>query len=729
MRLIPHSYNGFLFQQTNKVASDFINPYDWQIAGISTNNIPLSQNFPKFSAKVYGGAIKVINVNLTDVDVDRNVLVIAMDVLGEGQQQLLANDELGRTWYVNAVCVGINEETVSGNSAKFGAVFEIDDPIWKLYLPSQETISVNVTGNGTIHPIGNQPALPVITITPVVSGDFGFSVSRFIQIINNNVPNPYNQGTLTNFPLNLTGSGLNTSALIADNSNKCQVNVGGGINAVITTIPYDTVTGVIPSSGLIYIGTEQISYTGKTGTTSGNFTGCTRGVNGTTAAVHADNAVIYHSKMNANGDDLRIYVDGVEVKRWFGGGGINSATTKIWIDWTQPANSNMTLGAAIAGAGAVGSITIENTAANIALMSIIPLSGNVKIGSEIFVYTGVDIGNMLLTGCTRAERQTSAGAHSIGDVIYFVTHDVWMYYGNPSITPYVQDDTYKPVLNLTSSTNTSWVFDEFLDTTNSGSSAKWATAFGNTGQPWDNSRFYTATEDTLANPASVVGIRTERIATGGTSYIYGIWSIRNPCGFTTITVTGKKYRNTSTWFGSLGYCVLSVAGEPSGIGAVIWNESSPSVVSTWEALSSHSGVALGDSYSTLRLQTADSEVGVVHKNSIEWGAVTLVVDSTRVPTIDIAAEQSSFNLNSVLSNAANGYTMELNLVMQLGAVLTVNTKEKTITLQGGSNQINALQNMPVRADWFPFLPSQDNVITITDAGEVTYVFDYEDRSL
>mgnify|MGYP006935506984 FL=1 len=131
----------------------------------------------------------------------------------------------------------------------------------------------------------------------------------------------------------------------------------------------------------------------------------------------------------------------------------------------------------------------------------------------------------------------------------------------------------------------------------------------------------------------------------------------------------------------------------------------------------------------MALQTADSEVGVIHKNSIEFGAVTLVVDSTRVPTIDIAAEQSSFNLNSVLSNAANGYTMELNLVMQLGAVLTVNTKEKTITLQDGSNQINALQNMPVRLDWFPFLPSQDNDITITDAGEVTYVFDYEDRSL
>ncbi len=48
------------------------------------------------------------------------------------------------------------------------------------------------------------------------------------------------------------------------------------------------------NQGYLYIGDEQITYEGKTST---SFTGCTRGANGTTAAAHADDKkVTYHSK-------------------------------------------------------------------------------------------------------------------------------------------------------------------------------------------------------------------------------------------------------------------------------------------------------------------------------------------------------------------------------------------------------------------------------------------------
>ena len=59
----------------------------------------------------------------------------------------------------------------------------------------------------------------------------------------------------------------------------------GAIDAVATTITVDSTTG-FTSTGVVFIQDEQISYTGLTGTT---FTGCTRGVGGTTAATHADN--------------------------------------------------------------------------------------------------------------------------------------------------------------------------------------------------------------------------------------------------------------------------------------------------------------------------------------------------------------------------------------------------------------------------------------------------------
>ena len=62
------------------------------------------------------------------------------------------------------------------------------------------------------------------------------------------------------------------------------LNEGGTLSASDATI---TVTNgaIFPSSGTIVIEDEQISYTGKS---THNLTGCTRGINNTTAATHAD---------------------------------------------------------------------------------------------------------------------------------------------------------------------------------------------------------------------------------------------------------------------------------------------------------------------------------------------------------------------------------------------------------------------------------------------------------
>ena len=67
------------------------------------------------------------------------------------------------------------------------------------------------------------------------------------------------------------------------------INVLGGINNSTGTITVDSTTG-FSATGTILIDSELITYSGLTGTT---FTGAGRGTNGTTAASHADNAVVY----------------------------------------------------------------------------------------------------------------------------------------------------------------------------------------------------------------------------------------------------------------------------------------------------------------------------------------------------------------------------------------------------------------------------------------------------
>jgi hypothetical protein len=64
--------------------------------------------------------------------------------------------------------------------------------------------------------------------------------------------------------------------------------IGQHVAANNVTLTVDDTTSFSPA-GTILIGTELISYSGKTLTT---FTGCTRGVQGTIAAAHADNSVI-----------------------------------------------------------------------------------------------------------------------------------------------------------------------------------------------------------------------------------------------------------------------------------------------------------------------------------------------------------------------------------------------------------------------------------------------------
>jgi hypothetical protein len=67
------------------------------------------------------------------------------------------------------------------------------------------------------------------------------------------------------------------------------INVMGGINNSTATIVVDSTTG-FATTGTILIDSELITYTGKTST---DFTGCSRGAEGTAAAAHADNAVVY----------------------------------------------------------------------------------------------------------------------------------------------------------------------------------------------------------------------------------------------------------------------------------------------------------------------------------------------------------------------------------------------------------------------------------------------------
>jgi hypothetical protein len=106
----------------------------------------------------------------------------------------------------------------------------------------------------------------------ILFSEWGNRGLQFWEVKNQNVALVDGQAVYTFFrsPSDGTSSGISTT-------------LSAGINTSVTTIGVASVTG-LPTSGIIIIGTEQITYSGIS---SLNLTGCVRGVNGSTAATHS----------------------------------------------------------------------------------------------------------------------------------------------------------------------------------------------------------------------------------------------------------------------------------------------------------------------------------------------------------------------------------------------------------------------------------------------------------
>jgi hypothetical protein len=107
----------------------------------------------------------------------------------------------------------------------------------------------------------------------ILFSEWGNRGLQFWEVKNQNVALVDSQAVYTFYrsPADGTSSGISTT-------------LSGGINASVATIGVASVTGMPTTGGVITINSEQISYTGIS---SLNLTGCTRGINGSTAAIHS----------------------------------------------------------------------------------------------------------------------------------------------------------------------------------------------------------------------------------------------------------------------------------------------------------------------------------------------------------------------------------------------------------------------------------------------------------
>jgi hypothetical protein len=127
----------------------------------------------------------------------------------------------------------------------------------------------------------------------------------------------------TNYPAALDDA---DSLIRAVNVASSTIGVGG-VDSTSATIPV-TDTSTFASSGIAWCGTEEISYTGKTGT---SLTGCSRHFDGTTAASHAAGDPIYGDPATAARFTV-LQNALIAVETLLGAGGVNTLSTSGIVD-------------------------------------------------------------------------------------------------------------------------------------------------------------------------------------------------------------------------------------------------------------------------------------------------------------------------------------------------------------------------------------------------------------
>lgn len=411
-------------------------------------------------------------------------------------------------------------------------------------------------------------------------------------------------------------------------------------------------------------------------------------------------------KMQADGDDLRVFVDGTEVPRWLVD--INDANTYVWFSTAWLAAPTLELTVSIAGAGTVDSIAVDDADE----MAKLPSRGFVRVGSEVFAYSAKDTLNSRLTGIERAVWGTSMGAHSAGDDVYWMQHEVMLVYGRATAptpwSPWLAKT--EPIFTLASSSNTSWVYAYFGQTGyfRGGAWGYWGnltiTGLGGV---------YPQTQRTLgAFSYTEYAVAGAWIEDPG-SNAFG-WYLSSPCGIVNAAwASGQKRADIVTDF--LVHLMYWIRGEDWWS----WQATlaDPANPDTWEAWSE--GAAGSDWEPAETLAIAAYFFG----QDVEVGTVTVSLNSDETPVVSIGSESGNYSLTATLTNETTDEALTVALAIALNEAVEIDTDLRTVTyLLDGSNQFQAVSLDSARRHWLRLLPG-NNTLRFDDTGTVAVTVD------
>jgi hypothetical protein len=416
-------------------------------------------------------------------------------------------------------------------------------------------------------------------------------------------------------------------------------------------------------------------------------------------------------KMQADGDDLRVYRDETEIDRWLDSTSLNTTDTGIWINLNMPPLRTMVLGSTIGSTDPTPNINI--TWQSSTPMQQMNQTGRLLIDNEEFVYTS----NNQVVGITpgsyanyfgtseRAARNTSAASHSAGATVTQIPYNLNIVYGNATATAPTVDDTLKPIINLTS-TNGSFVWSTFRDVAGK-RSGTWLPYVQKVSNPaLSRSDVYTSTDDIQdVDPAVTMGTKICTFEQNGnwradTATLF--WRGFFPDGIASIALSGEKRQTDALW---PSYKIQSAVTLPVWTSLYDLPATTTDLYGTWVALSLASSdftIPAGSKYlRLLQNGTVSGDTDISAKVGIE----SMTIGLTSPPTVTTRAEQANYFVNFDLINDA-GESVNIQGPMIAGTTLYIDTDPEYPTVTYNGQLANGMiAPNTTRARWLALQPS------------------------
>ena len=360
--------------------------------------------------------------------------------------------------------------------------------------------------------------------------------------------------------------------------------------------------------------------------------------------------------------------------------------TNVWINLDFDAAQQVTLKTGFAAADTVTELQANEDIGDF------PSSGILLIDAEVFTYSSVDIGTRTFSGVSRAAKGSTAADHAAGAAVKWIQHDIWVAYGNSSSTAPDQDDDYQPVLNVTDSDNTTWIFDSALGEDDGLRAGQWTRTWtdmkaGTAGASY--SRLYTGGGATYANPWTTITVYDDESDPDG----YQHWELYSPTKFSHVKASGTCYHTADgpvcARLNSTSYPdnwpssgIIDTCSTTSADATIAWD------VDTWAA----------DFY---------VGIGAYLPGSSYFDITSVTVTIANPPEMANEPELQQYTFDILIKSTTTGDQMRLSANVALNDAVVIDCKNNTVTCGNDNlrNTLEILEPNSARQHWLRLVPT------------------------